>query len=543
MDGNEVPCEELPKLSVVRGDGGWVPELNDRQLDFYWDRSPYCLAYGERYSGKTYSGLDKLVAHCATHDNALAVVIVIIKTGAAAGGAWEQFLSEVQDHEGRYWGTLKKWNQAIGLRYTDSYGDIAKNQWIDIETINGGSSSILLMSMPYGASIAGRVKNMTPSYIHIEELTNTDSPHYFTKCIQQLGRRAGIPAAAQQFVGTCNPGDEGEKNWVFKQFFVHKATNSRGAAQPGYEPKGLDPYTKKKEGWNTNFGVHHLPSGLNTYVEDMDAYIAKVMEDCRDDPTAYDRLILGLWVAKITGDAIFKNAYDVEIHLKGTIGKTGFMPIPKFPIIIGYDPGDANNAKTFMQRIPFRGRYHWRIFDALANFSEHVSYEDLIRLQYNRMLFWCDRMKHDFAFIHIGDKAMFTHFNPQGSYDYLAFSRISKALIESNPDKYGKLSPIRMLAPDKGDGSVGERVRCVRNALHAETISVSALAEPVDSMFRFLKKAKGKGGIELDDKPEKTKKGHIHMFDSTSYPIYYYEMSPSAAPEEEALELECGHFS
>ena len=528
------------KASLERGDGGWVPELNSAQLEFYWDPRPYVLAHAERFSGKTTVALEKLVRHCHTYDSALAIIVVLIKTGAKAGGAWEQLLSEDYDHEGRAWGTLRKWNNAVGLRYTDEYGDDAKNKWVDIETVNGGSSSILLLSMPYGSNITDRIKNMTPSYFHFEEITNTDSTVYFTKPIQQLGRRAAVPARAQQYVATCNPADQGEEHWVFKTFFCHKPTNPRGGKQPGYDPKGYNPYTKTHDGWNDNFGVHHLPAMLNTYVEDMEGFQAKVMEDTRDDPTAYDRLILGKWVAKITGDALFKNAYEPDLHLRGNPGKTGLPPISGWPIIIGYDPGDANNARVFLQRVPFRKRWHWRVFDVLANIQEHISYEDLIRMQYERMLWWCRRMRENFPFEHIGDKAVFTHFNPQGSYDYLEFQRVSRRIIENNPDKFGTLSPIRMRAPEKGEGSVGERVRCVRNCLHDERLLVSALAPEVDDMFRYLRKAKGPHGVEIDDKPRKERRGHIHVFDATSYPIYFYETSPVQEFPEQHGELQCG---
>ncbi|MFP4541948.1 MAG: hypothetical protein ACLFR7_09985 [Opitutales bacterium] len=510
---------DRPAASLVRGDGGWVPEMNEPQLEFYWDLSPYVLATGERFSGKTTAGLHKIVRHCYTYDSALAIVVVIVKTGAKAGGAWEQLLSLDYDHEGRRWGTLAAWNEAVGLRYTDEYGDDAKNKWIDIETVNGGSSSILLLSMPYGAYIADRIKNMTPSYFHFEELTNTDSSVYFTKVIQQLGRRAAVPSTAQQYVATCNPADEGESHWVFKTFFVHKPSSPRGGPQPGYDPKGYNPYTKKREGWNENFGVHHLPANLNVYVEDMAAYQARIMEDTRDDPTAYDRLILGRWVAKISGDGIFKNAFVPEVHVKGEMGRTGLLPVRGHPIIVGYDPGDANNARVFMQRLLYRRRWHWRIFDALCNFNEHMSYDDLIRLQMDRMLFWCDRLGHTFD-----------------------FQRVSARLIEERPDKYGRLHPIRMKAPDKGEGSVGERVRCVRNCLHGERIHVSALCQEVIDMFQFLKKARGPHGVEIDDKPQKTRKGHIHTFDGTSYPIYFYESSPVLQEIHREEELECGTF-
>lgn len=532
--------KDYPEVSIVRGDGGWVPDMSDKQLDYYWDPSPYKLAHGERLTGKTTISIDDIIRHCYTYTGALAMIVVKMKAGAKGGGIWEQLLSEDIDHRGEPWGNLRKWKKEVGLQFTEEYGDDAKNKWVDIKTKDGGSSSIMLLSLNVAAQIKAKVRDFKPSRFHFEELQEAENEDYFDFPIQQLRRRASVPAEAQQYSATCNPPVKGEKSWQFETFFVHKPTNPRGGKEPDYDPKGYNPYTKKKEGWNKAFGVHHLPAADNRWAEDVEGYQRSIMQRCRNDPTEYDRMILGKWVAKIDGNSIFAHAYHPEIHLKGELNKSGLMPIPGHHIIIGHDPGDANNAKAFLQRVPSGGRWFWRAFDCQTSFSQHVSYEDLIRELYERKVFWCKRMSHQFDFEHIGDKATQTHYNPQGSYDYLEFERISKRIIKSNP-KFEGMAPIRMKAPEKGDDSIGKRVRCVMNCLHGERLLVSALAPEVDDMFRFLMKSKDRSGNEDDYKPLKTKTGHIHLFDAVSYPIYYYEGNPLFDDDhEETEELESG---
>lgn len=537
-------ADDFPAVSLVRGDGGWEPDMSEKQADFYWDGSHYVFAHGERLTGKTTIAIDKILRHCYQHDGALAMIVVKYKSGAKGGGIWEQLLSEEFDHRGEPWGNLAKWSKHVGLRRTVEYGDDAKNKWVDIETKNSGSSSILLLSLNVAAHIKAKVRDYKPSMFHFEELQEADSSDYFTFPIQQLRRRASVPVAAQQYTATLNPPEQGEKSWQFKTIFVHKKTDPRGFPLKSFDPKGYNPYTKKKEGWDKRFGAHHLPSQDNIWAEDVEGYQQSIIEQTKNDPTEYDRQILGKWTAKVAGNSIFAYNYNPEIHLRGKIGVSGLLPIVGHSIIVGHDPGDVNNAKAMLQRIRSQRRWWWRAVDCISDLSAKISYDDHVRMLYDRKLWWCKRMGHVFDFEHIGDQAAMNAYNPQGgSYDYQAFEKISRKLI-AEEERFAGLSPIIMKAPEKGAGSVGERVRCVQQCLNSERLLVSAKAEAIDDMFRFLMKAKDRAGNEDDYKPLKTKLGHIHMFDAVSYPIYYYESNELFDHQiEEEQDLMCGTFS
>jgi hypothetical protein len=487
----------------------WEPPLGETQRKLFWDTAPYILAHGERGSGKTRGLLNKGVKHAHLYDDALVMITTLTRTGATAGGAWEELLNEGVNHKGDPHGVLKLWEQELGLVCSGEYGDDAKNKFIDIRTVNGKKSRMMLRSMPVAQHIKARVKGTAPSFFLYEELTDTDvdDNSYFYDVIQQLGRRGTVPAHAQQWCASCNPADEGDQHWVHKTFFQM--------------PWSTDDKTGEKV-WDKDYAVYHVPMTENVWMEDKAGYLKKVEQACRNDPTAYDRLILGKWVPKVTGSGIFQNYFIPEIHVKGEPRKSGLVPKLGEPIIIGYDTGDVNNSRTFLQRNQSGKKIINRVIDESIFVQKKKSFRSLVLELYDRMAWWCERFDHLFTFYHIGDRAAKTHFNPMGSFESLQLEKESKEIIEEF-ERFKDLAPIRMLCPPKGAGSVEDRVRIIQDKLASEQLMVSATCPMHVEMFRMLRKSKVRGA-ELDYKPLKTIKGEIHTFDSLSYPIYYYEL-------------------
>ena len=65
----------------------WAPSLSPTQQKIFDDPSNYILAYGERGSGKTFClGGHKLVRHLYENFNALAIIIVGVRSQATLGG-------------------------------------------------------------------------------------------------------------------------------------------------------------------------------------------------------------------------------------------------------------------------------------------------------------------------------------------------------------------------------------------------------------------------------------------------------------------------
>jgi len=506
----------------------WMPDLGPTQQKIYWDKSPYILSHGERFTGKTYAFLHKAVKHCYFNPDALAMITTITRTAQIAGGAWETITTEADDFRGKPAGILKTWEKEVGLVCSGEYGDDSKNKWVDIRAWNGKTSRLLMRSMPVAAHIKTRTKGTAPSLFLFEELTETDDPDYFLKNIQSLGRRSTVPFSEQQYLASCNPSEDGERHWVYKEFFVY--------------PNEKDEETGKVK-HDDDYAVYHIPFSENIFIENPEGYRKKVLKECRRDPTAYDRLILGKWVEKISGDSIFKHYYMPNIHIRGEIRvKTGLVPQRGDPIIIGYDPGNVNNSRSFLQRNRSGQKNIWRLFDESVFVQKKKTFKSLTLELYDKMAWWCERMDWLFPFYHIGDKAAFTHFNPQGSFDYLQFEKVSKELIKDH-ERFRNLTPIRMWAPDKGAGSVEDRVRTMQDLMASEQFLCSALCKAHVKMLGRLKKSKIKG-VEQDYAPLKTATGEIHTFDSCSYPPYYFELRSRPLSEgEDNKKLDITPFS
>lgn len=490
----------------------WEPEMAPAQKRFYYDERPYVLAHAERGSGKTMVALHKLVRHCHYYNDALAMIVTITKSTATGGGVWDDLTNDAifmeGPMEGKPAGILAMWREGIGLEYSEPYEDGAHNKYIDIRTVDGGISRIMLKSMPVGAQIQSRIKGQHPSYFHFEELTAVHDPHYFTKVIQQLGRRKTVPAKAQQYVATCNPADEGKNHWVYQQFFIPQT----GTTLEDHE---------------SHFGVHHIPMTENIWIADKESYIRKIMEDCRYDPTAYDRLINGDWVERIVGNSLFEGFWLPDIHIRPSQNEAreghGLAPFPEELITWGYDGGDVNNAMVMLQRSNIEGRWVWRVIDEVVHIRKRFSDRQLVKFIMDMMLFWENKMECYFPWEHISDKQALTHWNTSGSYMYREWAKLSKEILNSN-DKYEGLNIIRMKAPDKGAGSVEGRVKAVINKLASDQLIVSPRCKKTIEMFNMLKRDTDRLKNEELYKPKKTATGHIHIFDALSYPIYYYDL-------------------
>src|SRR5690606_9926538 len=140
------------------------PDLNEgAQIAFFEDQSRFCLAWAEKASGKTHVCLHKLVAHCYENDNALAIIIApSMRSGAE--GAWHDLVNTV----------LAEWADGCGLEFTPPKLDPnTKDRHLWIGTQSGNWSQVLLISIPHPQHVAARFKGPAPSYVYLEEGTDT----------------------------------------------------------------------------------------------------------------------------------------------------------------------------------------------------------------------------------------------------------------------------------------------------------------------------------------------------------------------------------
>jgi len=495
-----------PKEQVHEEDSEpWMPSLSVTQRKIFDDPSKYILAYGERGSGKTYSlGGHKLVRHLYENFNALAIIIVGVRSQATLGGVWHKLEVEI----------LPEWVSGIGLVHTDVRQDTQKNLYLDVQNRFGGYSRVVLISVPYGAFIKDRVKGFEPSLVFVDELTNLDTADYFNAVVQQLGRRQGIHGP-QQYLAACNP--DGPSHWVYKRFFE----------EPWREIDG-------EKVWNNDYSTYHVPIKENEH-NLPPGYYDRIMEAVKTDPVEEARMVRGEWVDRPAGDAIFGPYYNNSLHAVGD-SRSGILPNKEYPIIIGWDPGSVNNAVIFMQSLPGSDRTIWTVFDEFVTINKKLPYTTIIPLVMRKMAYWNKKCDHKFSFIHVSDNSAFNQFRAKtGSYDVKDIEEISR----SKSDTFN-LSPIRMRACPKFPGSVESRVRLTIGKLQNEQFMVSSQCVSIIKMFKNLVSEK-QGKTYNPNVAYKPKRSvYVHAFDAMSYVFLYYDASfvqPSAYVKTEIMDI------
>ena len=470
----------------------WIPSLSLTQRKIFDDPAKYILAYGERGSGKTFClGGHKIVRHLYENFNALALIIVGVRSQATLGGVWHKLQVEI----------LPDWVDGIGLNHTSERQDTQKNLYMDVENRFGGWSRVVLISIPYGAFIKDRIKGFEPSIIFVDELTNLDTEDYFNAVVQQLGRRQGIHGP-QQYLAACNP--DGPSHWVYKRFFE-------------------EPFNTKDGKWNNDYSKYHVPISENEK-NLPPGYYDRIMEAVKTDPIEEARMVRGEWVDRPAGDAIFGPYFSKQLHVVGD-SKEGILPNVDYPIICGWDPGSVNNATIFMQCLVGSDKMVWTVFDEFVTINKKLPYTTLIPLVMRKMAYWNRKMDHKFRFIHISDNSAFNQFRAKtGSYDVRDIEEISR----DKADTFN-LEPIRMKAAPKFSGSVESRVRLTIANLQSDQIMVSAQCTKIIKMFQNL--ISEKPGKHYDPniafKPKRSV--YVHPFDAMSYPIIHYNSTPMMA--------------
>jgi hypothetical protein len=495
---SHLPEDEAPQSRPVRGPGkvGWHPDLNPVQREIFNDTAQHILGYGEKGSGKSIGFGHKIVRHCYENENAFQIVITpSIFTGSE--GMWQDLETLI----------LPQWREGIGLDFRESRLDPqTKDKVIWIGNRFGGWSKMVLKSIPYEGAVEARIKGPAPSGIYVDELTDCEGPGYFRYTSAQLGRRRGIKGP-QQFLASCNP--KGPSHWVYKTFFqdcIDEKTGQRAKSFSVYHVPIQE-------------NIHRLPPG----------YYDRLKAIFSSDTVEMRRLMHGEWVDRPSGDAIFKEQFSEDIHVRplpraGQKGG-GIIPLAEYPITIGYDPGTRNFSIHFLQAIPMSDKMVWTVFDERNHVGTGDSYRKIIFGLMDRMFFWQRRLGKKLNFEHISDEAAFSHQNSRGSFDARDIEEISREYIQKNPNC--ELDPIRMRPCPKGPESVPARVRMIQSLLMDGTLLISAICSKTREMFLNMTSKKVKVGEYDSNAGFIPQKGvYKHAFDSLSYPILFYQAMP-----------------
>lgn len=490
----------------------WEPKLNPVQKRSYESIADYILMYGEKGSGKSTGGIHALIRHCYDEEDALALVVAPQIRSGKEGVFYELQLALDVWQNGNKDKDGGRIDGGMGLQFTEPTLDPqTKDRTLYIYNRHGGKSKVILISIPYAESVEKRMKGLSPSFVYIDEITELEGKAYFTYVGNQLGRRKSI-RGPQQYYASCNP--EGPSNWVYEVFFVDC----------------VDPETGKRD---SKYDVFHIPVSENEH--NLPAgYLDRLKRTIRDEIDRA-RLIEGRWVDRPAGDAIFKDYFRPDIHIRPTPGTEDYrsggrlVPHRGFPIWVGYDPGPSNYCISFEQMIPVKDKNPiWIIFDELIYVGEHrpdfyIAQELLRRIDY-----WSSKVDGSCQFVHIADQSAFSHRRSDGNYDATRMRQLTNGRVTMRP-----FSPLE----SDSKGTVIARVQMMRAMFLNETLFISATCKRTAEAYRLLASEKQRPGV-YDDlaglKPRRSP--YLHPFDSSSYPIYYSQMNQSVSVVNEASE-------
>lgn len=533
-----------PKKKGGKHDDGWTPLLTPKQQESFDSPARYILCDGEKGSGKTIGLLHKMVRHCYENSNALGLILVRVKSMATKGGAWDKLIHHILPRwkEGNREPTSievggklvpnpranQLMDSGLGIEYSDVKYDSQHNEYIWVENAHGGWSMIVLISAPHANQLRDRMRGYEPSIALVDELTSCPSREYLTAIAIQIGRREGIEGP-QQYMAACNP--DGPSHWVHKVWME----------------EAFDPISGN---WDADYHRIHVPIADNKknlppgYVENLEKLY-------RNDPIDAARMLRGEWVERASGDALFLDVFVASIHVRPPLPTFDrLLPDAAFPIIIGLDPGAANNAFIFMQWLPIDDAMRWVVFDEMVYTNRRIRYQMLIGGLMRRIKWWNDftfrpeinvtpgpnegdtvYKPKRFRVVYSSDNSAFNQFRAaQGSYDVMDFEKIANEKQGDQPALCTRLglAPMRVVAAPKFAGSVRIRTRTVMDLLGAEHLLVSAGCPKVIEMFNKLESEPQKPNQPFDPDLAMTPKRsqHLHPFDALCNPILTSVISP-----------------
>jgi hypothetical protein len=504
VEEEEYEIEIPDPLDPIIDPDGWRPSLTPTENKIFDDLALYILAAGEKGSGKSVGCLHLLVRHCYEENDALALVLAPqIRTGKEGALYDLQWVLDIwKNGNWKDRTQTERTDGGMGLQYTEpSLDPNTKDRILLIQNRHGGWSKVILISIPYAEVVEKRMKDLSPSFVYVSEITELESKAFFTYVSQQLGRRRGIEGP-QQYVASCNP--EGPSHWVYEVFFVD-CMDADGNRDPDYS-------------------VYHVPIEENRK-NLPDGYIERLMKLYKN-PTDYARLIEGQWIDRPSGEAIFRIWFRPEFHVRPPANSEeyrrnfGLLPIKGYPLILGYDPGPANFSVHFEQMIPCKDKVIWIVFDELNYVGQRKPDFVIIPRVVDRMDYWNSVLGGTASFVHIADESAFTHLRSDGTYDATRIKALSKNRI--------KLRACPQRTKDLRN-TVPIRVQMVISMFQDETLFISATCKKTKEMIELL--VSEKANVEKYDeyaglRPKRSP--YLHPFDSMTYPIFFFQLNPAA---------------
>lgn len=502
-------AQEKPVDALAPAVEYWQPTLGKSQQEIFDSTARFILADGERFSGKTWGILHKLVKHAWDNHAAHVLIIVGVKRQATSGGSWEKLNRDI----------LPEWRDNLeGFEFDSPRMTQEKDVFVEMKNRHGTKSMFHLISIPHGGNLAARIKGVEATAVFVDELVGIGGPEYFTAIIQQIGRRVDVPISEQFYAAATNP--DGPSHWVYKQF-VGSGTNEDGSPFLGgrVRPDGsIDP----------KFLRVHIPISENPDPRAQEYYRDFVLPAVQNDPIEYQRMVEGKWIDRPSGTAIFGGYYIPEFHDRGSAADNTILrpSVDRGLITLGYDLGDVNSCVSFLQDRFTKEKTVWLGLDEIVHTDKPVAYEALVPSILDKMNWWCELEQFAFRFQHISDRSAFDRYRAiSGGYDHQMVEKLSRQFLAKAPERWPWLkTPIHMEECPKPPGSVAARIKVCRELFSNEALFLSAPKMPKTvAAFRFLESEK--------DKPmSPARSPHLHPYDALTYVLYFNSLGGPVTP-------------
>lgn len=455
--------------------GNWYPPLSPKQILAYNDNATFLLMSGPRYCGKSIVGLHKAVKHAFSLPNAR-VGIFLRSTKVGKTGIWSDLIRTI----------IPIWEENLsddGFQVTvreHQAGD-TRMTFTRIKNIHGGESEIQLHSVHHDEDLEDRFKSTSFSMQLFDELDVYTTSDIFLISKQQL-RLPGIPFSKHQWIGICNPPEDGTDSWIYTRWYVDALDKSR------------------PESFRNQYNHYDFTLADNIFGDPL--MIENLKQDYLSDPEKYDRFVLGKWTAS-SGNSIFAGAFRSNFHIRGDGKDTTILPSEKCTeIIVGSDIGDVNHAVTFLEHVHTPQGDYWTVLDEIYYIKQDISlemltYEMLAKMQNLEKL--ADRKLN---FVHWSDRSAVDSYRAASDApDHILVHRFSNGQIQ-------------LQGCPKTPKSISLRISLLRRLLTQNKIFISGNCTAHVEMLKKLKK-----GTRVVD-PIKRNDPYKHPFDSLTYALY-----------------------
>lgn len=483
-----------------------MPNLFLKQLDVFNNYKKFTLVSGPRFTGKSIANVHRVIRHLWETPGAYFGVFNKTIRTAKQGGIWLDFLNivlpEWMGREIREDGSevyipklFNQYGQPFEYTTIDSKGDFGpksdstdRTMYFKVRNYWGGESTLLLFSLDNESEAEARLKSTRFSGLYFPELTNFKTNKVYSVAMNQL-RMFHLRDDQHMWLADTNPSEEGPDSWIYKLFYKERS-----------DPNHKQPSVRDN--------LHLIEIFLNDNPYLTPGRRAEIEQSHSHDEGEYQRNVEGIW-AKGHGKIgkVFADIFDESIHI--IPDQIEILPgVDK--LFSGWDIGEVNHGvcleaqRTILRPKPdgkMAEKKIWLIFDEAASIGTQLGTVDFVHIFMEKLEEHEQFYGKTFNFEkHWSDDSAINKYKASSdTFDYLIVREASEGKVE--------LSGVQ-----KPDGSIGARVRLLRQLLNDNRIFVGSNCVNVIEMFKQMLKG--------PDTPISKESKYKHIFDALSYPIY-----------------------